>query len=58
MTQLYKNGAVFIPAGITIEEVERIEKENKGLKRDFKSQFRKIAEQEVSRFEELYNTKY
>lgn len=33
MTQLYKkNGAVFIPAGITVEEVERIEKENEGLK--------------------------
>ena len=33
MTQLYKkNGAVFIHAGITIEEVERIEKENEWLK--------------------------
>ena len=33
MTQLYKkNGAVFILAGITIEEVERIEKENEGFK--------------------------
>ena len=33
MTQLYKkNGAVFIPARITIEEVERIEKENEKLK--------------------------
>ena len=33
MTQLYKKtGAVFIPAGITIEEVEMIEKENEELK--------------------------
>lgn len=33
MTQLYKkNGAVFIPAEITVEEVERIEKENEDLK--------------------------
>lgn len=33
MTQFYKkNEAVFIPAGITIEEVERIEKENEELK--------------------------
>ena len=32
MTQLYKkNGAVFIPAGITFEEVEKIEKENADL---------------------------
>lgn len=33
MIQLYKkNGAVFIIAGITIEEVEKIEKENTELK--------------------------
>ena len=33
MTQLYKkNGAVFIPAGITIEEVERLKQENKELR--------------------------
>lgn len=44
MTQLYKkNGAVFIPAGITIEEVERIEKENEGLKA-FESHCNEIEE--------------
>ena len=33
MTQLYKkNGVVFIPAGITIEEVEKLKKENTKLK--------------------------
>ena len=33
MTQLYKkNGSVFIPAGITVEEVEKLEKENTELK--------------------------
>ena len=30
MTQLYKkNGAVFIPAGITVEEVEKLKDDNK-----------------------------
>ena len=33
MTELYKrNGAVFIPARITLEEVEELEKENTELK--------------------------
>ena len=33
MTQLYKkNGLVFIPAGITVEEVEKLKKENTELK--------------------------
>ena len=33
MTQLYKrNGAVFIPVWITIEEIEQLEKENAELK--------------------------
>ena len=44
MTQLYKkNGAVFILAGITIEEVERIEKENEGFKA-FDSHYDEIEE--------------
>lgn len=33
MTELYKrNGAVFIPVGITLEEVEELKKENTELK--------------------------
>ena len=33
MIQLYKkNGAVFIPAGITVEEVDKLKKENTELK--------------------------
>ena len=33
MTQLYnKNGLVFIPAEITVEEVDELKKENTGLK--------------------------
>lgn len=33
MTQLYKkNGLVFIPVGITVEEVEKLKKENTELK--------------------------
>lgn len=33
MTELYKkNGAVFIPAGVTVEEVEKLKKENAELK--------------------------
>ena len=33
MTQLYKkNGSVFVPAGITVEEVEKLKKENTELK--------------------------
>lgn len=33
MTQLYKkNGSVFIPAGITVEEVDELKKENTELK--------------------------
>ena len=33
MTQLYKkNGAVFIPAGVTVEEFEKLKKENAELK--------------------------
>ena len=33
MTQLYKkNGSVFVPAGITIEEVDKLKKENTKLK--------------------------
>ena len=37
MTQLYKkNGAVFIPAGITVEEVERLKEENAKLQEKLK----------------------
>lgn len=33
MTQLYKkNGSVFVPVGITIEEVDELKKENTELK--------------------------
>lgn len=37
MTQLYKkNGAVFIPAGITVEEVEKLKGENAELQEKLK----------------------
>lgn len=37
MTQLYKkNGAVFIPAGITVEEVERLKEKNAKLQEKLK----------------------
>lgn len=33
MTELYKrNGAIFIPVGITLEEIEELKKENTELK--------------------------
>lgn len=36
MTQLYKkNGAVFIPAGITVEEVENLKDDNKIMADNF-----------------------
>ena len=37
MTELYKkNGAVFIPAGITVEEVERLKEKNAELQEKLK----------------------
>ena len=37
MTQLYKkNGAVFIPAGITVEEVEKLKEKNAELQEKLK----------------------
>lgn len=45
MTQLYKrNGAVFIPVWITIEEIEQLEKENAELKEKMGRAGYRIAE--------------
>ena len=45
MTQLYKrNGAVFIPVWITIEEIEQLEKENAELKEKMGRACYRIAE--------------
>ena len=56
MTQLYKkNGAVFIPAGITVEEVEKLKDDNKVMADNYSKMEQKFYD-DFTKAKELLKT--